>query len=61
MTEIVKKNIDYVGYDKPSTPEQVDFEIAGLKLAILKAQTIIQTLEQSKLLAKIELEKLRKK
>ena len=56
----MKKTIEYVGYDKLTTPNEVDFEIAGLKLVILKAQTIIATLEQSKLLAQIELEKMDK-
>lgn len=58
MNERIRKTIEYVGYEKPSTPNQVEFEIAGLKLAILKAETIIATLEQSKLLAQIELDKL---
>lgn len=57
---MIKKNIEYIGIENPSTPSQVEFEIAGLKLAILKAQTLIQTLEQSKLLAEIEIEKHKK-
>ncbi len=59
MSERTKKSVEYIGYDRPATPDEVEFEIAGLKLVILKAQTIIQSLEQSKLLAKIELEKLK--
>ena len=61
MGERIKKNIEYIGYDKPSTPMEVDFEIAGLQLVILRAKVLIQTLEQSKLLAQIELEKLKNK
>lgn len=59
MSERIKKTLEYIGYDKPATPDEVDFEIQGLKVAILKAQLLIETLEQSKLLAKIELEKLK--
>ncbi len=59
MSERTKKHIEYIGYDKHLTPMEVDFEIASLKLVILKAQTIIATLEQSKLLAQIEIEKMR--
>lgn len=59
MSERIKKTIEYIGYDKPSTPLEVEFEIAGLKLAIHKAKAIIATLEQSKLLAQIEIGKVK--
>lgn len=59
MSERVKKTFEYVGFDKPSTPLEVDFEIAGLNIIISKAQMLVYTLEQSKLLANIEIEKIK--
>lgn len=59
MNERINKHIGYFGYIKPSTPNEVEFEISGLKLLILRAQVLIATLEQSKLLAQIEIEKLK--
>jgi hypothetical protein len=57
MSERSKRKIEYIGYEKPETPLEIEFEIAGLKLAILQAEERIASLEQSKILAKIELEK----
>lgn len=58
---MIKKNIEYYGIDKPSTPTEVALEIAGLELAVLKAKEKIAILEQSKILAKLEMENMGKR
>ena len=40
-------HIEYCGFKQPKTPEELEFEILGLKTAIREAQKRIATLEQS--------------
>ncbi len=40
--------LDYCGYSKPRTPNEVTFEILGLKNLIKRAEERISMLEQSR-------------
>jgi hypothetical protein len=44
---IIKKNIVYLGIEKPSSPARVRLEISGLKHAIKTAEEMIARLEQA--------------
>lgn len=50
MLEPEMCTIDYCGYSKPHTPEELEFEILGLQVAICQANSRISRLKQSKLL-----------
>jgi hypothetical protein len=50
MREPENRSIEYCGYSKPSSKEEVDFEILGLKNLIKKAEEKISLLEQTKYL-----------
>lgn len=45
--------IDYLGFDKPKTPDELRIEIAGLEHLIAKASEKIAALKQSLILAEI--------
>ena len=51
MNKPSEQKISYLGYTKPSSPEEIDFEILGLESAISKINLRISELRQSKYLA----------
>ena len=51
MTDIVKKQITYVGIDQPSTLTEISVEICGLKNAIKQAEELISRLELAQTIA----------
>ena len=51
------KGIEYLGIEVPKTPDEVNFEILGLRTAIEKANLKIHELEQAIILAKLVTEK----
>jgi len=51
MKKIEKCKIDYLGFSKPETPDEIELEILGLKNLICKASERISELEQSTKLA----------
>jgi len=48
--------INYLGFSKPKTPKEIEFEILGLKNLIAKANERISSLEQAVKLAEISIE-----
>lgn len=48
-------SIEYCGFIEPRSPEELEFEILGLKTVISEAQKRISTLEQTSYLVKIKL------
>jgi hypothetical protein len=48
--------ISYLGFSKPESPKEIEFEILGLKNLIAKAQERISSLEQSVKLAQYLIE-----
>ena len=48
MREPDNRHIEYCGYNSPSSKEEVEFEILGLKNLIKKAEEKITLLEQTK-------------
>lgn len=40
-------NVEYCGYKTPKTPEELEFEILGLKTVICEAKKRMATLKQS--------------
>ena len=50
MREPDNRHIEYCGYNSPSSKEEVEFEILGLKNLIKKAEEKITLLEQTKFL-----------
>lgn len=55
MKKIETCSIEYCGYKNPKTPEELDFEILGLKTAIYELKKRIATLEQSKKLVEMSI------
>lgn len=53
MKKLQECQIEYLGYQSPESPDQINLEILGLKNAIAKASERISALEQSLLIAKI--------
>ena len=51
MREPESCKVDYCGYLNPRTPDEVSFEILGLKSLIKTAEQRISVLEQSRYLA----------
>jgi hypothetical protein len=47
MRDVEKLKIEYVGYDKPETQDEVVLEILGLELAIKCAEQRVALLKQS--------------
>lgn len=47
MKEPQNCKIDYCGYENPETPDEINFEIYGLELAIAECNKRIATLKQS--------------
>jgi len=45
--------VEYLGFDKPKTPDELKIEIAGLEHLIAKAGEKIAALKQSLILAEI--------
>ena len=56
MREPETCRVEYCGYKNPKTPEELEFEILGLKTAICEAEKRIATLKQSGYLVKVTLE-----
>ena len=52
---IVRKTIEYAGLGDPSTPEEIGFEILGLRNAVRQAEELISRLEQAMALARLGL------
>jgi hypothetical protein len=48
-------HVEYCGFLKPSSPDEIEFEILGLETAISEARKRINILKQSSLLAKIQI------
>jgi hypothetical protein len=46
-------NVEYCGFKEPRTPEELEFEILGLKTAICEARKRVATLKQSRLLVEV--------
>ena len=57
MREPENRKIEYGGYEKPLTVEELNIEILGLKNAIKIAEQKIAFLEQSKYLAEVAINK----
>lgn len=57
MRKPENRNIEYGGYEKPVTIEELNIEILGLKNAIKIAEQKIAFLEQSKYLAEVAINK----
>ena len=55
----MKKEIVYLGIEKPETPIQVRAEICGLKHAIKVAEELIARLEQALTIAALQQEELK--
>lgn len=53
MREPEACQIEYCGYKEPRTPEELQFEILGLKTAIAEAKKRISTLKQSAYLVEL--------
>lgn len=53
MREPEKCAVEYCGYREPKTPQELDFEILGLKTAICEIEKRIATLQQSKFLVEV--------
>lgn len=53
MKKLQECQIDYLGYQSPESPDQINLEILGLKNAIAKANERVSALEQSLLIAKV--------
>jgi hypothetical protein len=51
MTDVVKKQIVYVGITQPSTLEEISVEICGLKNSIKQAEELISRLELAQTIA----------
>lgn len=52
--------VEYLGFKRPSSPDQIDFEISGLEYVIAKANERIASLKHSKMLANLLLKDLNK-
>lgn len=57
MREPEKLKVDYVGYEKPETPDEFVLEILGLELAIKDAERKIALLKQGLKLAEMKSKK----
>jgi hypothetical protein len=57
MREPENRKVEYSGYEKPLTIEELNIEILGLKNAIKIAEQKIAFLEQSKYLAEVAINK----
>ena len=57
MRQPENRNLEYSGYEKPLTIEELNIEILGLKNAIKIAEQKIAFLEQSKYLAEVAINK----
>lgn len=51
MNKPTEQKICYLGYNKPSSPEEIEFEILGLENAASKIKIRISELRQKKYLA----------
>tara|TARA_R100000152_G_C6708883_1_gene136864 strand:+ start:245 stop:556 length:312 start_codon:yes stop_codon:yes gene_type:complete len=57
MREPANCFIDYCGYKNPTSKEELEFEILGLKHAIMKIESRIALLNQSQYIASIAINK----
>lgn len=46
-------NIEYLGFEEPKTPTEIQFQILGLETVIAEAQKKISELKQGMALAKV--------
>ena len=53
---LIKKQIEYLGIESPSTPGQVRVEMAGLRQAIKVAEELVCRLEQALAIAELKQE-----
>lgn len=53
IREPEKCNIEYCGFQKPQSPEELQFEILGLETAICEINKRIATLKQTNYLVEI--------